>query len=313
MLVDQVEQRGEGITRMTATDLYASPDTRPREPDIEPTGHQEPESGVLERRSPAPERRRTDKYAHLAPLFAELARLPAGDRRSAELREQLIIEHLPVAKHIAQRYAHRSEFLQDLEQVATVGLIHAVDRFNPDLGHEFLTFAVPTINGEVQRWFRDRMWVVRVPRRLKELHVAITAAVAALSQELGRAPSSTEIADRLDVPVTDVVDGLQVRNAYRCMSLDEPAGNGAKTSRAPCFAAAMGSLDPGVALVENRESLIPLIDALSERERRIVLMRFFGDMTQSQIAGEVGVSQMHVSRLLTATLARLRRAMTVDA
>jgi RNA polymerase sigma-B factor len=139
------------------------------------------------------------------------------------------------------------------------------------------------------------------------------AAVAALSQELGRAPSSTEIAARLNVPVTDVVDGLQVRNAYRCLSLDEPAGAGAKPGRVPRFAAAMGSPDPGVALVENRESLSPLIDALSERERRIVLMRFFGDMTQSQIAREVGVSQMHVSRLLTATLARLRRAMTVDA
>jgi RNA polymerase sigma-B factor len=298
---------------MTATELCAPPDTRPGGPDHEPTGHQERESCVAERRSPAREqRRRTDQYAHLAPLFAELARLPEGDRRSAALREQLIIEHLPVARHIAQRYAHRRELLQDLEQVATVGLIHAVDRFNPELGHEFLTFAVPTINGEVQRWFRDRMWVVRVPRRLKELHVAITGAVAALSQELGRAPSSTEIATRLDVPVADVVDGLQVRNAYRCLSLDEPAGTGAKPGRAPRFAAAMGNLDPGVALVENRESLIPLIDALSERERRIVLMRFFGDMTQSQIAREVGVSQMHVSRLLTATLARLRRAMTVD-
>jgi RNA polymerase sigma-B factor len=297
---------------MTATDLCARPDTRPREPDLEPTG-QEPEPGARERRSSAPERRRTDQYAHLTPLFAELARLPAGDRRSAELREQLIIEHLPVAKHIAQRHAHRRELLQDLEQVATVGLIYAVDRFNPDLGNEFLTFAVPTINGEVQRWFRDRMWVVRVPRRLKDLHVAITIAVAALSQELGRAPSSTEIADRLDVAVTDVVDGLQVRNAYRCVSLDEAAGNGARASGAPRFAAAMGSPDPGVALVENRESLIPLIDALSERERRIVLMRFFGNMTQSQIAGEVGVSQMHVSRLLTAIMARLRRAMIVDA
>jgi RNA polymerase sigma-B factor len=217
-----------------------------------------------------------------------------------------------VARHIALRYVHRGEPLQDLEQVATVGLIHAVDRFDPDRGLDFLTFAVPTISGEVKRWFRDRAWSVRVPRRLKELDATILDVVGRLSQELGRAPRPSEIAASLDIPVEDVIDGMQVRGAYRCLSLDEPGETDSATDRPPSSIASLGKLDPGVALVENRETLLPLIDALGERERTIVLLRFFGDMTQTQIAKEVGVSQMHVSRLLTATLARLRRAMTTD-
>ncbi|MEN3263331.1 SigB/SigF/SigG family RNA polymerase sigma factor [Pseudonocardia sp.] len=251
---------------------------------------------------------RTHEYAHLSPLFVELAGLPEGHPRRAELRGQLITGYLPVAQHIALRYTHRGELLSDLEQVATVGLIQAVDRFDPGRGFEFLTFAVPTITGEVQRWFRDRAWTIRMPRRLQELLSAISRATDALSQELGRAPRQTEIAARLDVDVSDVVEGLLARNAYRCKSLDQPAGMEFRDSTVR----AGGAVDPSVALIEDRETLTPLIDALPERERKIVLLRFFGDMTQNQIAREVGISQMHVSRLLSRTLAGLRRAMIID-
>jgi RNA polymerase sigma-B factor len=251
----------------------------------------------------------SNEYAHLTPLFVELARLPEGHPRRTELREQLITGYLPVAQHIALRYTHRGELLSDLEQVATVGLIQAVDRFDPGRGFEFLTFAVPTITGEVQRWFRDRAWTIRMPRRLQELLSAISRATDALSQELGRAPRQTEIAARLDVEVSDVVEGLLARNAYRCRSLDQPIGT---ELRETTVRGVGGALDPSVALVEDRETLTPLIDALPERERKIVLLRFFGDMTQNQIAREVGISQMHVSRLLSRTLAGLRRAMIID-
>jgi RNA polymerase sigma-B factor len=257
-------------------------------------------------------RRPSPEYAHLSPLFYELARLPAGHRRGTPLRDRLIAGYLPLAQHIARRYVHRGEPLQDLEQVATIGLIHAVDRFDPSRGPDFLTFAVPTISGEVKRWFRDRGWAMRVPRRLKELDAAIFGVTGRLSQELGRAPRPSEIAARLDVPVADVVNGLQVREAYQCLSLDEPSGVDPVEDRAPAGGEALGCLDEGVALVEDRETLLPLLESLGERERRIVLLRFFGEMTQTQIAREVGVSQMHVSRLLAATLKKLRHAMTTD-
>jgi RNA polymerase sigma-B factor len=255
------------------------------------------------------QRRPVNEYAHLAPLFTDLARLPEGHRRAA-VRDRLITELLPVARHIARRFVGRGEPLQDLEQVTVLGLIRAVDRFDPDRGPDFLAFAVPTITGEVRRWFRDRTWSMRVPRRLKELDASISTAVGQLSQELCRAPRPSEIAIRLEIAVSDVIDGLQVHDAYRCRSLDEPLGT--EPEDEPLHLDTLGELDPGVALVEDREALGPLLDSLAERERRIVLLRFFGDMTQSQIAREIGISQMHVSRLLTATLKKMRSAMTGD-
>jgi len=239
-----------------------------------------------------------------------MARLPEGDRRRFGLRDRLILGHLPLARHIARRYARRGEPLQDLEQVATLGLIRAVDRFNPDRGTAFLAFAVPTITGELQRWFRDRAWSMRVSRRLKELDVSISSTVSRLSQELCRAPRPSEIAARLEIAVSEVIEGLQVHDAYRCLSLDEPFGAG--PADGSLRAGALGELDPGVALVEDREVLGPLLDALAERKRKIVILRFFGNMTQTQIALEIGISQMHVSRLLTAILGELRQALTAD-
>jgi RNA polymerase sigma-B factor len=257
-------------------------------------------------------RRQTDDYAQLGPLFTAMTELPAGHPQRALLRERLIAGYLPVARHIARRYTNRNEDLQDLEQVAALGLVQAVDRFEPDRESNFLCFAVPTITGEVLRYFRDRAWMIRVPRRLKELQFAIQGATATLSQELGRAPRPSEIAALLEVSPADVADGLQANQAYRCASLDEPLGDELHSSSQDVnrFAAALGRTDPEVARFEHTHTLLPLIENLAERERTILLLRFYGDMSQPQIAERVGVSQMHVSRLLKATLAQLRVELT---
>jgi RNA polymerase sigma-B factor len=243
-------------------------------------------------------------YAWLAPLFVELAATEPDDPSRRRLRDRLVEEHLPVAQHVARRFSRRGEPLADLEQVATVGLINAVDRFEPDRGIDFLSFAVPTITGEVRRYFRDHGWAMRVPRRLKELHVALGAAVSRLSQQLGRAPTARELAIHLDLPFEDVLEGLTASNAYRSASLDgmvdEEAGGGH-------FAAGLlGQYDDQLERLENREALAPLLAELPDRERTILVLRFFGNLTQTQIAERVGISQMHVSRLLSQTLAVLR-------
>ena len=247
-------------------------------------------------------------YEHLTPLFAELAGLPAGHTRRGVLRDELIQGHLPVARHIARRYRHRGENPDDLEQVATVGLILAVDRFEAGRGVDFLSFAVPTVNGEVLRHFRDKATTIRVPRRLQS---AIFEAAAELGQQHGRAARPTEIARHLDLDVEEVLEGLAARHAGHTSSLDEPAWDDSGGDRIR-HAAALATVEPEFDLVVYRESLSPLVAALSERERTILLLRFFGGKTQTEIADEVGVSQMHVSRLLTRTLAGLRRRLAAD-
>lgn len=252
-------------------------------------------------------------YEHLTPLFAEHAALPDGDARREALRDELICGYMPVARHIARRYRHRGENTDDLEQVATLGLILAVDRFEPVRGVEFLSFAVPTITGEVLRHFRDKATTIRVPRRLRALQAAIFDAAAELGQLHGRSARPSEIAHHLDVALEVVLDGLQAQSAGHTSSLDEPAwdddgGSGDRIRHA----AALATVEPEFDLVEYRESLTPLLAALPERERRILLMRFFGGKTQTEIADEVGVSQMHVSRLLGRILAGLRRGLGAD-
>lgn len=247
---------------------------------------------------------RDSDYAHLAPLFEELAALPPDHPDRAALRNKLVTGYLPVVQHIARRFAGRGEPVDDLEQAGTVGLLNAVDRFEPDRGIDFLSYAVPTITGEIRRHFRDRTWSMRVPRRLKDLQSAINAAVGPLSQELGRAPRPSEIAARLGIPTEDVVEGLDAQQAYRSTSLDELV-TGSDTT----LTDTLGSADAELDKVEYRQSLAPLLDELPERERTILLLRFFGNMTQTQIAEKVGISQMHVSRLLAQTLALLRRRM----
>ncbi|SFS32644.1 SigB/SigF/SigG family RNA polymerase sigma factor [Saccharopolyspora flava] len=252
---------------------------------------------------------RNERYDRLAPLFGELAKLDEGDPRRSELRDRLVTEHMPVAEHIARRFRHRGESQEDLTQVAVLGLINAVDRFDPDRGVDFLSYAVPTILGEVRRHFRDTGWAVRMPRRLQELHLSVSSGIARLSQELGRAPTPSELAKHLGISTDDVYHGLEAGNAYRSASLDELLTD---TDEIP-LGDAIGTDDAELLEVENREMVRPLLEELPERERRILMMRFFRGMTQTQIADQVGISQMHVSRLLSRTLSWLRQRLEDDA
>jgi RNA polymerase sigma-B factor len=243
------------------------------------------------------------EYGHLYPLLEQYAALAADDPAREALRDRLVTGFLPVAQHIARRFSGRGEPLDDLVQVATVGLINAVDRFSPERGSDFFSFAVPTISGEVRRHFRDLGWSMRVPRRLKDLHVSINAAVSNLSQDLGRAPKPTELAEHLGVPVSDVLEGLEASEAYRSSSLDEMLSSERGSAT---VGELVGEADAELDRVDFQEALRPVLAELPERERTIVMLRFFGNMTQTQIADKVGISQMHVSRLLAQTLDRLR-------
>ncbi|WP_423835497.1 RNA polymerase sigma factor SigF [Streptomyces tubbatahanensis] len=240
-------------------------------------------------------------------LFIELRKLPDGPER-AELRNQLVRMHLPLVEHLARRFRNRGEPLDDLTQVATIGLIKSVDRFDPERGVEFSTYATPTVVGEIKRHFRDKGWAVRVPRRLQELRLSLTSATAELSQQHGRAPTVHELAQRLKISEEEVLEGLESANAYSTLSLDVPDTD----DESPAVADTLGAEDDALEGVEYRESLKPLLEELPPREKKILLLRFFGNMTQSQIAQEVGISQMHVSRLLARTLAQLRDRLLVE-
>jgi RNA polymerase sigma-B factor len=241
-------------------------------------------------------------YGHLRPLFDT-----AGTPDWEQARERLITEYLPVAEHIAQRFRHRGETHDDLLQVATVGLINAVDRFDAGRGTDFLAFAVPTIMGEVRRHFRDTGWAIRVPRRLQERHLAISAASADLAQTLGRAATPSELAARLGLSKEEIYEGIEAGNVYRAQSLDEILGPDEDDSP---VADRMGAVDDALDGVEYHETLRPMLERLPARERRILLLRFYGNLTQTEIARRVGLSQMHVSRLLSKTLQSLREDIT---
>ncbi|MEV5429918.1 RNA polymerase sigma factor SigF [Streptomyces sp. NPDC052701] len=241
-------------------------------------------------------------------MFLKLRTLQDGSPEYAELRNQLVRMHLPLVEHLARRFRNRGEPLDDLTQVATIGLIKSVDRFDPDRGVEFSTYATPTVVGEIKRHFRDKGWAVRVPRRLQELRLSLTTATAELSQLHGRSPTVHELAEKLAISEEEVLEGLESANAYSTLSLDVPDTD----DESPAVADTLGAEDEALEGVEYRESLKPLLEDLPPREKRILLLRFFGNMTQSQIAQEVGISQMHVSRLLARTLAQLREKLLVE-
>jgi RNA polymerase sigma-B factor len=251
-------------------------------------------------------------YEALAPLFIERAGLPENHPRRGQLRDQLIAGHLPLARNIARKYAYRGDNPEDLEQVAAVGLVLAVDRFDPDRGIDFLSFAVPTISGEVLRYFRDRTNFIRTPRRLRALQALIYDAAAELSQRHGHAPRPSEIAAHLDMGVEAVLEALSAQSTTHTSSLDEPAPSDERGGDRLRFASALAHVEHEFDLVEHRESLAPLLAALPAREREILLLRFFGGQTQTEIGARIGISQMHVSRLLTRTLSRLRTKLAVD-
>jgi RNA polymerase sigma-B factor len=236
--------------------------------------------------------------------FAEYRR--TGDRR---LRDELVEAHVPLAQFLARRFSHRGETHEDLVQVALLGLLKAVDRFDPGRGLQFSTFATPTIVGEIKRHFRDRGWAMRVPRRVQELHLHLARVVGALSQELGRSPTVAEIAAQVGGSEEEVLEAMEAGGMYRLASLDGPAATGEEGGD---LVSMIGDADPEFDRIEHQVELTSLLAELPEREQTIVYLRFFRGLTQSEIAATVGISQMHVSRLLARSLELLReRAGTV--
>ncbi len=231
--------------------------------------------------------------------FKEYGR--TGDRA---IRDQLIEAHLRLAEHLARRFSNRGVALDDLIQVAALGLVKAVERFDPERGLEFSTFATPTIVGELKRHFRDKGWAVRVPRRVQELHVEINTLVGELTQRLGRSPTIAELARLAGTSEEDVLEAMEAAQAYRSASIDAPTGTGDEDSRG--LAAQLGDEDVNLFDAENRMLIADLLTALPKREQLMLRLRFYDGMTQSQIADRLGISQMHVSRLLAKSLAMLR-------
>ncbi|MFD3665531.1 RNA polymerase sigma factor SigF [Streptomyces sp. NPDC058659] len=245
-------------------------------------------------------------------LFARLAVLEEGTHDHAYVRNTLVELNLALVKFAASRFGSRSEPMEDIVQVGTIGLIKAIDRFELTRGVEFPTFAMPTIIGEIKRFFRDTSWSVHVPRRLQELRLDLARAGDALAQRLDRAPTVAELAEELGISTEEVVEGMTASNAYTASSLDakteeDEAGSGEST-----LADRIGYEDDGLTGIEYIASLKPMIASLPARERHILSLRFVSGMTQSEIGTELGISQMHVSRLLSRTLARLRRGLTLE-
>lgn len=262
------------------------------------------------RETPTPARRR-DSYHDVLDMFHELGVLDPESAAYRRQREAIIARCLPLADHIARRFRGRGETHEDLIQVARVGLLNAVNRFDVDSANDFLAFAVPTMMGEVRRYFRDHGWSLKVPRRLKELNVRLNSARAELTQQLNRAPTPSELAEYLGVDREEVVEGLVAANAYSTRSTEQPThvGNdGEGLSLQDTF----GAPDDNIQKVIDVNTVQPLLAALPERDRLVLKLRFFDDRTQSQIAEQIGVSQMHVSRLLARALATLRDQVGYD-
>jgi RNA polymerase sigma-B factor len=218
------------------------------------------------------------------------------------LRDALVEAHLGLARQLARRYEHRGETYEDLVQVASLALVKSVDRFDAERGVEFSTFATRTIVGELKRHFRDKGWAVRAPRRMQELYLELGQVVGSLTQELGRPPTVAEMTQATGASEEAVLEALEAGQGYRTSSIDKPdRTEGSLATR-------LGDLDAGFARVEDRMVLATALAELPDRERTILNLRFVDGLTQSQIATRMGISQMHVSRLLTASLGRLRKA-----
>lgn len=238
-------------------------------------------------------------------LLMEMRRPGVGAARKEELRAALVRMHAPMVRRVAHRYAHRGEPVEDLVQVAYLGLVNAINRFDPERG-EFFVYAYPMVLGEVRRYFRDRTWGIRVSRRIQELRPRLQRATQRFLQEHGRSPTPGELATILDVDAEEVTDAVLAWESYRPLSLD---GGGDGETEASPLVERLGAEDSALQHVVDGETLHVLLAELPERERTILLLRFFGNKTQSQIAQELGISQMHVSRLLAGTLRLLRERM----
>ncbi|MDR3082187.1 MAG: RNA polymerase sigma factor SigF [Streptomyces sp.] len=242
-------------------------------------------------------------------LFERRESLEEGTHDYSSVRNTLVELNLALVKFAASRFRSRSEPMEDIIQVGTIGLIKAIDRFELSREVEFPTFAMPTIIGEIKRFFRDTSWSVRGPRRLQELRLDLAKAGDELAQQLDRAPTVAELATRLGISNDEVVEGMAASNAYTASSLDaQPEEDNSEGT----LADRIGYEDHGLEGIEYVESLKPLIAELPQRDRTILSLRFVANMTQSEIGDELGISQMHVSRLLSRTLVRLRRGLTAE-
>jgi RNA polymerase sigma-B factor len=266
------------------------------------------EEGIERRREPGA----TGGYPAVDALADRAARA-REDRRLLErlhrhgdpaAREALVERFLPLARQLARRYQHGGEQLDDLVQVASLGLLKAIDRFDPARETAFSSFAVPTILGELKRHFRDKGWSVRVPRDLQELSVRVERVTEMLGRELGRAPTLAEVAQRTGNTEEQVLEAREAAGAYRAISLDRPREDDEDGEGS--MGATMGTEDPGFAVAEDAATVERLMRVLSEREREVLRLRFAEDLTQSEIGARVGVSQMHVSRLIRQAVAQLR-------
>ncbi len=234
-------------------------------------------------------------------LFSEYSR-----SRDPAIREQLVEQYAALVRSLARRFAGRGEPLEDLEQVGYLGLIAAIDRFEPELGLEFTTFATPTILGEIKRYFRDKSWAVRVPRRLQETYTRVVRAQEELGQQLGRSPSVAEIAKHLELEPEEVLQALEAGPAHRAVSLDGPAPGGDDAGE---MGDRLGQEDENLSRIELRQLLGSALQHLTPREQEIMLLRFVEELPQTEVARRLGISQMHVSRLQRAALEQLKREM----
>ncbi|MER5863338.1 SigB/SigF/SigG family RNA polymerase sigma factor [Kitasatospora sp. NPDC002040] len=241
-------------------------------------------------------------------LLVRLASLEEGTREYSYVRGSLVELNLSLVRFVLRRFGAHRDSMEDLMQVGAVGLVKAIDRFDLDQGVEFTTFAVPTILGEIRRHFRDTTWAVHVPRRLQELRLTLAKAQDALAQNLDRAPTVAELAAHVGLSQEEVIEGLTAANAHSTDSLDVPAGDDGGEGPG-ALAARFGATDGRFELVEDLVSLQPLVAALPERDRLILSMRFTEELTQSQIGERLGLSQMHVSRLLSRILTQLRKGL----
>ncbi len=258
----------------------------------------------------APARSRgADTRALTQVLFGQLKDLEPGTPEHDRVRTALIEANLPLVRYAAARFRSRNEPMEDVVQVGTIGLINAIDRFDPERGVQFPTFAMPTVVGEIKRYFRDNVRTVHVPRRLHELWVQVTGATEDLTTAHGRSPTTAEIAERLKISEDEVLACIEAGRSYHATSLEAAQeGDGL-----PGLLDRLGYEDPALAGVEHRDLVRHLLVQLPEREQRILLLRYYNNLTQSQISAELGVSQMHVSRLLARSFARLRSANRIDA
>ena len=253
---------------------------------------------------------RARQRAQTMRVLRRMVQLPEGDAERERLRTEVVEDHMPYARHIARRYGRREGAEDDFDQVAYLGLVKAVDNFDPDHGTGFLGYATAMIVGEIKRYFRDATWSVHVPRHMQELTAALHHGRDDLIASLGREPTVSELAERIGVEQDEVVEALDAAGAYTTSSLDRPVGTEQDSA---CLGELIGGDDPGFALTEDREVLRGLVAELPPRDKRILLLRFFRGMTQAEIGAELDLSQMQVSRLLAKIIDQLRDGFALTA